>query len=156
MKTKVNRTTINLFVTVLLFMTFALSGCASKCPPDGKWLTSDQSGLGAFTTSSCKIQYVMFSIDISSLPNQFGKVFAQQVIEKSGKYTTLIIQPECTYENDGTFNCKKDQITFSGKFTSENQAEGKYSLPMGLQLNSGFSLSVLGLSGDWTATITSQ
>ncbi|MBI5294265.1 MAG: hypothetical protein HY869_02235 [Chloroflexi bacterium] len=152
MKTIMKRLSTGIWVISLLVLMVAISGCSSNCPPEGKWKTAESVGLIGFEVSECKITFMAIAVDLTSANNRFGSVFAQEYMDNYGSTQTILVPVECTFESDGKFNCKKDYITFTGNFISENEAQGELYLPMGLDLTNGFSLKQT-VDSTWSATI---
>ena len=134
----------------LLIMGVGTSSCSSSCPPKGKWKTDESVGLIGFEVSKCKIQFIAIAVDVDSTGTRYGALFAQEYKERSNTLT-LLLPVECTFASDGQFNCQNDRLTLTGKFISENEAEGELNLPAGLEFPPGFDLSSA-LNFKWSAT----
>ena len=118
----------------LLILVFAVTGCAAKCPADGKWSTGQTSGVINFTTSSCRVDSIDVSFDIGN-----------------GSTATQIFEPDCS-SSLGKMVCKQDGMTFSGKFGSDDQASGSLTILKGLELNTGGTLEKT-VNLDWSASL---
>jgi hypothetical protein len=118
----------------LIILLFGISGCSAKCPADGDWSTSQTSGVISFTTASCKIESVVVNFD-----------------NGQGSTTTEIFQPNCS-SSFGKIVCTQDQMTFSGQFGPNNQAQGTVTISKGLALNTGGTLEKA-VKLDWTASL---
>ena len=152
MKTRVKLVSFCFMTISLLIMAMGISGCSSNCPPEGKWKTDETIGLIGFEVSECKIAFMAIAVDLTSADNRFGSFFAREYIAKYGNTQTFLFSVECTFESDGKFNCQKDYMTFTGKFISENEAQGELYLPMGFDLPNGFSIKQT-VNSTWSATI---
>ena len=110
---------------ILVFLAFAVSGCARNCPKDGEWKTGEESGVTSLVVKSCTIPYVYYTITVSG-------------VQSSG---TIAMLDTCRIEDNQQFNCPEigyanPRYTVSGKFTV-NTAEGQLLLAKGYHAESG-------------------
>jgi hypothetical protein len=127
------------FDNCFLRMVLGISGCSSKCPPDGKWKTGDTLGLIGFEVSSCQIKSIGVAVDVSQLPNQFGDLFAQDYVRNYGSTYTKAFWLECPIDQNWQSKCQQD-VTLAGKFLSDSEAQGELflSIPWARILQLGF------------------
>lgn len=134
-----------------LMMVLGISGCSSKCPPDGKWRTDETQGLIGFEVSSCQVILIVVSIDESELSNRYGSSFAQDYVNKNGSMITNALFLECPIDRNGKFACQA--YAFSGEFLSDSEASGELILPMGFEFQLGFRLKKpYAITYEWSAT----
>lgn len=113
-----------LVLAVIVAVACWVSGLMHKpiCPPDGAWTTDTPLGLTSFEISSCNVTKPVY------------------IFLAGGQLAVSISSAECAIEKDGQFTCQEENggsLTITGKFMSDQQAEGTLAITKGFEFGSG-------------------